>query len=214
MTQNPLPKRNPQTPEQKFMAVSRLTGDIEEDFLTLGQILSEIKASKTYQFKGYETFATYLQDEHHFSTAIANKLIAIYNLFVNEMDLDDATLVEIGYDRLCIILPAMKKADWQTRDELIIAARDCSSADLKAQMKARREAEKEADIDLKQVFVDQYFERMLSFLNCSKKELNFKLALYFNSFTEEDMQDLKEVIKTNQKEFDRQIKEAENEHHE
>jgi hypothetical protein len=51
------------------------------------------------------------------------------------------------------------------------------------------------------VYIDQYLERMVSYFNCSRKELNFKLALYFQ---DRDLQEVQKEIKVLQRRFEEQ----------
>ena len=203
-------RKEVESPDEKFAAVARLTLSIEDNFLTLGQILADIKSTKLFLFKGYEKFSSYVSEEYNFNPGLAAKLIGIYELFVNEMDMFDVELANIGFDRLCMIKPLMKNADWALRDELVGLAAKLPPAELKEHIKKLKDEDKKANIDLKDVYVEQYLERMLSLLNCSRKELSFKLALYFNPFGEEDLQDLKAIIRQNQKHFEKAVKEAEN----
>lgn len=201
-------KQVQQSPEEKFEAIGKIRDNLAEKFLELGQVLSEIKSAKLYLFKGYENFKSFLATEYNLSTALANKLMRIQKLFLDEMDMDEETLLEIGYDRLGLICADLDKADWQGRDELIAKAQELSLYDLKAYLHAKREEEAKEDTDLKQVFVDQWLERMLGLFNCNRKELNFKLACYFNGHTEEDLQELKSAVKQFQKQFELQVEEA------
>ena len=58
---------------------------------------------------------------------------------------------------------------------------------------------KKQDVSLKDVFIDQFMEKMVTFFNCSKKELNFKLALYFQ---DADLDAVRDEIRIRQRKFD------------
>ena len=48
------------TPEEKIKAVSGLKEQLEENFVILGQLLSEIKRNKLFKHKGYKTFKEFV----------------------------------------------------------------------------------------------------------------------------------------------------------
>ena len=62
-----------------------------------------------------------------------------------------------------------------------------------------KKREKQKEKSLKDVFIEQYKERMVVFFNCSQKELNFKLALYFQDM---NLEDVKKIIKEKQQRFE------------
>lgn len=189
------------SPEEKFSAVANLKEQMEENFISLGQLLSEIKRSKLYLFKGYETFKEFVEAEYQLAGTVAGKLVATFDLFIEEMDVSEEDIKTIGYDRLQMIRPLVQKADWQEKEEWVHAAQEMPTKDLRDHIKELKKKEKEADTDLKEVFVDQYMEKMISWLNCSRKELNFKLALYFQ---DADLDEMKKIIKERQRVFELQ----------
>lgn len=200
-----------QTPDEKFEAIRNLTQKIEEKFIELGNVLSNIKRAKLYRFKGYERFKDFIEAEYAFSSSLANKLVRVYEAFVEELDQDEETLKEVGFDKLCSILPMIKDADWQAKEDWMKKAQELPVADLKESIKAARTASREvAGIDLKQTFVQQYQERMTTWFNCSLKELQFKLALYFQDFTDRDMELMKKDIRTKQAQFELEVTNAAN----
>jgi len=97
--------------EEKFAALANLKDKLEDNFVMLGQLLSEIKRSKLYLFKGYENFKDFVETEYQLSGSLAGKLISTFDLFIEEMDIDENEVKEIGFDRLQMIKPFMKKAD-------------------------------------------------------------------------------------------------------
>ncbi|HCM15079.1 MAG TPA: hypothetical protein DHW79_03880 [Candidatus Cloacimonas sp.] len=74
--------------------------------------------------------------------------------------------------------------------------------ELRSEIKELKKKDKEDNQDLKKVFIDQYLEKMTTWFNCSKSELNFKLALYFQ---ESDLDDVKKVVKERQRAFEQEI---------
>lgn len=188
-------------------SIGRLSVSLEDSFLTLGQILSEIKRKKLYHLKGYDTFKAWLEFEHRLPSALANRLISIYELFAQELDLHEITIAEIGFERLNLIRPLVKDANWATRDEWIEKATNTPLPELREEIKKHREAMKiDEPQDLKAVFVDQFIERFsLAFGGCSRKELDFKLALYFQN---SDPEVLKKGINAAQRDFESQLSES------
>ena len=189
------------SPEEKFSAVANLKEQMEENFISLGQLLSEIKRSKLFLFKGYETFKEFVEAEYQMASSVAGKLVATFDLFIEELDVAEEDMKSIGFDRLQMIRPLVQKADWQEREEWVHTAQEMPTKDLRDHIKELKKKEKEADTDLKEVFVDQYMEKMISWLNCSRKELNFKLALYFQ---DADLDELKKIVKERQRVFELQ----------
>lgn len=187
------------SPDEKFSAVANLKDQLEDNFISLGQLLSEIKRSKLFLFKGYEKFKDFVEAEYQLSSSLAGKLVSTFDLFIEEMDIAENEVKEIGFDRLQMIKPFMQKADWKERDEWVHKAEEMPTKDLRDHIKELKKQEKEADLDLKEVYIEQYMEKMISWFNCSRKELNFKLALYFQ---DADLDEIKKVVKERQRIFE------------
>jgi len=197
-----------QSTVESLEAAGKLHKDIESKFIEMGQVFSHIKATKIYKMKGYESFKDWVEHEHNMSAKMANKLIRLQRLFVEEMDMDEETLMEIGFDRLMMIAPMVEKADWEKRDELVAQAGELPIPELKTELKKRKEAVKAEDTDLKQVFVQQFQERFTSWFNCSVKELQFKLALYFSDFKDQDLEIVMKDVKLKQRAFEAEVTNA------
>lgn len=187
------------SPDEKFSAVANLKEQLEENFISLGQLLSEIKRTKLFLFKGYEKFKDFVEAEYQLSGSLAGRLVSTFDLFVEEMDIDETEIKEIGFDRLQMIRPMMQKADWKVRDEWVHKAEEMPTKELRDHIKDLKKQEKEADTDLKDVYIEQYMEKMISWFNCSRKELNFKLALYFQ---DADLDEIKKIVKERQRLFE------------
>ncbi|HOH97823.1 MAG TPA: hypothetical protein PL188_05880 [Candidatus Cloacimonadota bacterium] len=187
------------SPDEKFSAIASLKDKLEENFVALGELLSEIKRSKLFRFKGYETFKDFVEAEYQLSGTLAAKLAMTFDLFVEEMDIDESSVKEIGFERLQLIKPLVQKAKWEEREEWIQKATDTPTNDLRSEIKELRKQEKENEPDLKKVFIDQYMEKMTTWFNCSKGELNFKLALYFQ---DADLDAVKKIVKERQRSFE------------
>lgn len=198
-----------QLPQESLDAVYKLRDEIETKFIEMGQLFSHIKATKLFRFKGYESFKDYVETEHRIGVKTANKLIRIQVLFVEEMDMDEELLKEIGQDRLLMIAPLVDKAEWGTRDELVKLAADLPIADLKIELKKRKDENKsEQPQDLKQVLVEQFKEKVCNWLNCPWKEAQFKLGLWFSAMPldGEVLATMKDQIKTIQRNFEEEMR--------
>ncbi|NLW18475.1 MAG: hypothetical protein GXY81_02165 [Candidatus Cloacimonetes bacterium] len=187
------------SPEEKFSAVANLKEKLEENFVTLGQLLSEIKRSRLFRVKGYENFREFVEAEYSLSGSLAGKLVAVFDVFIEEMDVDEATIMDIGFDRLQMIQPLVRKADWAQRDDWVQKAEEMPTRELRDHIKELKKEEKEKNLDPKKVFIDQFVERMTAILNCSRTELNFKLALYFQ---DSDTESIRDVVRQRQREFE------------
>jgi len=71
--------------------------------------------------------------------------------------------------------------------------------ELRDHIKELKEKEKETNVDLKEVYIEQFMEKMLGWFNCSRKELNFKLALFFQ---DADLDQMKKIVKERQRLFE------------
>ena len=98
-----------------------------------------------------------------------------------------------------MIKPFMKNADWNVRDEWIHKAEEMPFKELREYIKELKQKEKESNIDLKEVYIEQFWEKMRGWFNCSRKELNFKLALYFQ---DADPDKIKKIVKERQRLFE------------
>jgi len=201
-----------QSTVESLDAVYKLRNDLEGKFIEMGQLLAHIKQSKLFRLKGYESFRDYVEQEHNIGLSMANKLIKIQSIFINDMDQDEETLKDIGMDRLIMIAPLVAKAgDWAEKEELLQMAGDLPIPELKTELKKRKEAVKAEDTDLKQVFVQQFQERFTSWFNCSVKELQFKLALYFSDFKDQDLEIVMKDVKLKQRAFEAEVTNADRE---
>lgn len=188
--------------DDKFTAVATLSQRLEDNFITLGELLSDIKRAKLFRIKGYESFKDFIETEYKMSGTLAGKLVQSFDLFVEEMDVDEQTIKEIGFDRLQMIRPLVQKADWGDRDAWVEVAAEMPMKELRQHIKEYKEQSKEEDKDLKKVYVDQYMEKMLAWFNCSRADLNFKLALYFQ---DADAESVKKIVKERQRAFETEL---------
>ena len=188
-----------QTPDEQIKAVSVLREKLETNFTELGQLLSKMKRTKLYKFKGYKNFKEFVEVEFRLASSMANKIVRIYELYLKELDQDETTMHEIGLDKLNIIAPLIKEGSFEEMEEWLKKAEELSASELREEVKEVRSKKKEKEKTLKDIFVDQYLEKMVTYFNCSRKELNFKLALYFQDM---ELSVARDIIKTNQRRFE------------
>jgi hypothetical protein len=187
------------SPEEKFTVINQLKDKIEDHFMALGQIFSEIKRSKAFRLKGYQTFKDFVETELKLNNGMASKLINIYELYVEELDVDEMEIKDIGIERLSMIKPIMAKATFEEQEIWMDKARTLASPELRDEIKEMRLKEKNKDKTMKDILAEQYLERMTTFFKCSAKELNFKLALYFQEY---DLEAMRLTIKEKQRRFE------------
>ena len=183
------------TPEEKVIAVKNLRNKIEIDFVSLGQLLSELKRTQVHKRKGFKNFKEFVETEFNFANSFASKLISIYYVFVTKNDLSELEMQEIGLDRLNIVKPIVKDSDKEIVADWLEKAKECTVIELREEVSILREKEKKKNKTMKDVFIEQYQEKMLSFFNCNKKELEFKLSLYFQDMSLEVVQEMVKIAK-------------------
>jgi hypothetical protein len=173
-----------QTPEERFDAITTLRFKIEDHFLALGEIFAGIKRSQAFRIKGYPTFKDFVETDLKLTVFLANRLIGIYQLYIEELDIDSEDIKKIGMDRLAMIKSIVAKATYEEQEAWIEKARTLSTHDLKDEIKKIRDKDKKKELSLKDVLAEQFVETFTTRFNCSKKELMFKLALFFNYLEE------------------------------
>jgi len=187
------------TPDEKMEAVANLKQNMEENFVQLGQLLSDIRRTKLFKFKGYKTFKEFVENEFNMSGTFAAKIISNFELFIRELDVDEHSAKEIGLDKLNMIKPLVKQAEFNEKEDWIKKAQELPTTELREEIKEIRENRKNKDKTMKDVFIEQYIERMVTFFNCNRKELQFKLALYFQ---DENLEEMRAVVKDKQRKFE------------
>lgn len=180
-------------------SLQKLVGDVQSNFLEIGCLLYGAKEKGLYRMKGYESFNVFVENEYAISRGLSSKLRKLYGLYSLEMDKSDEEVKDVGMDKLMLVYPLVSKADWSIRDEWFDKATMLPYGDLKVAVK---EAKGEKEIDLKEVYTDQFLETITSHLNVSKKELMFKLALYF---ADADLAAVKQEIRVRQRAFEQEI---------
>jgi len=187
------------TPDEKIEAITNLKHTMEENFVQLGQLLSDIRKTKLFKFKGYKTFKEFVENEFNMNGSFAAKIISNFELFIRELDVDEHSAKEIGLDKLNMIKPLVNQADFNEKHDWIKKAKELPTTELREEIKEIREQKKNKDKSMKDVFIEQYIEKMVTFFNCNRKELNFKLALYFQ---DENLEEMLAVIKDKQRKFE------------
>jgi len=190
--------------EEKLKAALNLKQQMETNFVSLGQLLSEMKRYKIYVSRGYKTFNEFVENEFNISSTFASKLISTYDLFIESLDKDEKTVEDIGLDKLNMIKPFVKQAKFIEAEAWINKAQEMPTSQLREEIKEVREQKAKIKRTMKDVMIDQYIEKMVTFFNCSRKELNFKLALFFQ---DSDLDQIRDTIRDRQRKFeDEQLK--------
>lgn len=187
------------TPDEKLDAIANLKQNMEDNFVQLGQLLSDIRRTKLFKYKGYKTFKEFVENELNLSGSFASKIISNFDLFIRELEVDEHSAKEIGLDKLNMIKPFVKKAEQLEQEEWIKKAQELATSDLREDIKEIREKKRESNKTMKDIFVEQYLEKMVTYFNCSRKELNFKLALYFQ---DSDLEEIRSEMRRKQRQFD------------
>lgn len=187
------------TVDEKMDAVANLKQNMEENFVQLGQLLSDIRRTKLFKFKGFKTFKEFVENEFNMSGSFAAKIISNFDLFIGELDVDEHSAKEIGLDKLNMIKPLVKQAEFNEKQDWIKKAQELPTTELREEIKEIRDNKKNKDKTLKDVFIEQYIEKMVTYFNCNRKELNFKLALYFQ---DENLEEMRVVVKDKQRRFE------------
>ncbi len=187
------------TADEKILAVNNLKKSLEDNFVSLGQLLSEIKRTKLYKYKGFKDFKEFVEKEFNLSGSFANRLIGTYELFIEELDVDEMSVKNIGLDKLNMIKPLLKDTSFQETEDWIKKAAELPTTELREEIKEIRDQKNAKNMNLKDVFIDQFLEKMVTFFNCSRKELNFKMALFFQ---DADLEEIRNEIRIKQRKFE------------
>ncbi|MBW6515290.1 MAG: hypothetical protein K0B81_01575 [Candidatus Cloacimonetes bacterium] len=182
--------------EERRQALTAMREKMEEHFVELGQLLSEMKKEQIFRIYGYESFKDFVEDEFNLPGSLVNKLVSNYKYYVGQLNLDENALVTIGLDKLNLLRPIIKKANQLEQEEWLQKAQNEKSTKLKETIKDLKEKSKKKS--MKDVITEQFVENFVTFFNCSQKELMFKLALYFQDC---DLNNIEKTIKDKQLKF-------------
>lgn len=165
------------SPEEKKKALLNMRQNLEEQFIELGQLLHEVKVNNLHGFFGFPTFNDFIEDEFNMSGSLASKLINNFKFYLEKMNLDEKSYIDIGVEKLNQLRPILNKVDRTEQEEWLKKAAQEKTTVLKEKIKDYKEKTKTKDI--KDVFTTQFLEKMTTHFNCTKKELMFKLAVFF-----------------------------------
>ena len=186
------------SPDEKFAEIEKFKQRLQDSFVSFGELLSDIKRSGVYKVKGYKSFKEFIEKEYNLAGAFATKLIDTYEIYMEEFDMDEVSMKEIGFDRLNMIKPMVKDTDIKIAEAWIEEAKNLSTPELREKIKEEKEKVKKPE-SFKDIYIKQFLEKMCVFFNCSPKELNYKLAIYFQ---DADLESVKVMIKEKQKRLD------------
>ncbi|MCL2063025.1 MAG: hypothetical protein FWG98_01450 [Candidatus Cloacimonetes bacterium] len=189
---------NKVSPEEKFTEIGKFINKMQENFVAFGELLSHIKRTNLFKVRGYKNFKEFIEKEYNMASSFASKLIDTYELYMEELDVDEESMKEIGFDRLNMIKPFVKDTDLGVAEFWIEEAKLLATPELREKVKDEKEKNKKPD-SIKDIFVKQHFEKMCVFFNCSVKELNYKMAVYFQ---DADLESIKVQIKEKQKKLE------------
>ncbi|ETR73434.1 MAG: hypothetical protein OMM_06929 [Candidatus Magnetoglobus multicellularis str. Araruama] len=91
--------------------VEKNLGKINEIFIEMGEELSDVKERKLYKKYGYNSFKTFIDIEFNMSMNIINKILRVYRTMVCELDFDEESLKEIGFDKLVQVVSVKKMVE-------------------------------------------------------------------------------------------------------
>jgi hypothetical protein len=183
-----------------FESAQKMCKAIEENFVSLGEMLTQIKDEKIYRFVGYETFKDFVETELHISGSRANTLANIYKVFIQGMDMYDGDIQAIGYDKVALIVPMVRKAESAAvAKDWVEKADGLNIKDLRSAIKVAKE---EKGRDFKKVYAEQATERLCEYLSCNKKMLVYNLAFYFQNI---DMDEVASIVYEKRKAFEAEI---------
>ncbi len=180
--------------EQIFAEIEVCITNLHKSFTKLGETLAVIKGKKSHKEKGFNNFKDYVEKALNMPVSLANRLIRMYELYVEELDIDEQTLNEIGYDRLFVIKPVIdnKTVSQESIEDWIETAKTKALDELKEEV-SKEKAKNKKGKSFKDIFAEQNVTGLCTFFNCSTKELAFKMAIYFH---ERDLNQVKEEINT------------------
>ena len=190
------------SPEEKFEEIEKFISKMQDNFVSFGELLSHIKRTNLFKVRGYKTFKEFIEKEYNLASAFASKLIDTYELYMEEMGLDDTAMKDIGFDRLNMIKPFVRDSEIGVAEGWIEEAKQLPTPELREKIKEEKERIQKPE-SLKEIFIKQHLEKMCVFFNCNVKELNYKMAIYFQ---DADLESIKIMIKEKQKRIEEENK--------
>ncbi len=121
------------TPHELYISLIAKTDQINFHFFSLGKILRDLKEEDNYKkaIGDTDTWQHFVkQPEIGLTVGEANKLIDIYQTYIEDLGYSEEQLSSISFKNLKILLPIIKEGV-QNHEELIDKARTLSDKDLK-----------------------------------------------------------------------------------
>ena len=180
------------TPQEVLTACQSVRSKADAILLDMGNILAEAKHRKAFLFQGHDSFAEYVETAMHLSKKSANRLIRLHRFYVEDMDIAEADLLEIGLDKLALILPLVEKAPQEFVEQMLEIARDTSYPELQKLIKEMKDSKKKPDP--KKEVIQNFKEKMVLFTNSTWNEALFLLAITILGYDEETMNRLRDEM--------------------
>lgn len=143
-------------------------------------LYSKIKGSKAYADSGYKIIKQYLEEE--LGLTMAAKWLKVFELFAHTLGVDEKTMLEIGFDKMGIIFPVANtlQSDPDELNRWLQKAVDYSPKDLKSDVKDWKKREDAKKRTLKDILIEQVTKQMCTMMDVNKKELEFRIKLFFS----------------------------------
>ncbi len=180
-------------PDDDMKNIKTFDNKIQNYFVLFGELLANVKKAGEFKKKS-GNFKWFIENECNISLSYAKKLIDIYDIFIDELDLSIEDVIEIGIDRLNLIKNIVKKEDLAIAEEWIEKAKSSTIPELKEHVSEYRHKNKKPK-DFKEILTEQFLQRFCVGMNCSVKHLLFLFAVYFNDLNEIEFTELFAEIK-------------------
>jgi len=116
--------------QQNILAIESTVKEIFVNFLKLGLLLYDCRKNAYYNEAGFDTFKDFVQAVNLEWTQ-ATRLVGIAELVLTQR-IDSETVMEIGYSKMCYLLPRFRKEE--VDGDLIELAKVAPQADLRKEL--------------------------------------------------------------------------------
>jgi len=192
---------------QTCNSTQKMFETLEGDFIALGNLLYDIKKKKQYRFRGYESFKEFVEMELLTSMSFANKLIRVYEMFVVHLDMSEADMKEIGFEKLSMVYPIFKKGESYKDAEFLKVWMEHleikTISELKVLIKQYKEAKKV--LDANKEAIETGWTKACEIFNIPKKELILRLALLFLTSNDDSIKQLDITLKELKRKYEQQV---------
>ncbi len=107
-------------------------------FLFIGKALKQIRDEDIYKELGYDSFAFFLQDpELKQKPSTSYAYIRIYEYYIEQLGMVESEVINVGMNRLQMLLPALKKKTDEDAREIISSVGELTHLDYKQEIKER-----------------------------------------------------------------------------